>query len=91
MGADWHGWNVFQVNTKDKKAASRLEFYHGPLRPLIEAYTVTAMCLKRLIGEELAESDLTHHVLDEMHAHYKKGFVAYRKYCQYSIKNKKIT
>ncbi|XP_058793688.1 glycerol-3-phosphate acyltransferase 1, mitochondrial isoform X2 [Phymastichus coffea] len=66
----------------------RMEFLHTILRPLIDTYTYSAFCLRKLVGRSLSERDLIQEILSEIKIHIDQGIVNYgESLCVDPIKN----
>jgi len=59
--------------------ASRMEFLHAILRPLIDTYTCSAFNLIKLVGRQLCERDLVQEVLSEIKTNLDGGIINYGK------------
>lgn len=69
---------AFQLDTREE-AVQSLEFYRNMLRPLIDAYAISALGLHRLVGRHLTEQDYMQELLLEMKTQLKMGFAQYGK------------
>ncbi|CAH0555865.1 unnamed protein product [Brassicogethes aeneus] len=58
---------IYRVNRK-KEALEHLNFQRGLVMPILEAYSVTAFCLKKLDDRQLLEEELVRDILEEMKA-----------------------
>lgn len=56
-----------------------MEFLHTLLRPLIDTYTFSAFCLRKLVGRSLSERDLVQEILSEIKTNLDQGIVNYGK------------
>lgn len=66
------------------EAAEHLAFLRSLLLPFLEAYSVTASTLDRIIGRSLLENDLVKETLDEMQSQLDRGDI---KYCELKFGN----
>ena len=58
-------------------ALEYIGFLKNIIMPLIEAYSISALCLKKLIGKQLLENDLIAEILDEMKLQLLGGSLTY--------------
>ena len=57
-----------------------MEFFHTLLRPLIDTYTFSAFCLRKLVGRSLSERDLVQEILSEIKTNIDQGVANYGKF-----------
>ncbi|KAK6621935.1 hypothetical protein RUM44_001742 [Polyplax serrata] len=57
----------------EKEDEKKLEMFHTILRPLVDAYMATAMCLHILIGREMSEKEFLQEVLAEIRNQLENG------------------
>lgn len=72
----------YELNNKEE-CVQYIGFLKGVLMPLIEAYTVAAFTLDKLIGRQLLENDLVKEVLEEIKRNLTDGYAAYGSYSSY--------
>ncbi|KDR22088.1 Glycerol-3-phosphate acyltransferase 1, mitochondrial [Zootermopsis nevadensis] len=75
-GEDTHSRQTVMLDTREE-AVQSLEFYRNMLRPLIDAYAISALGLHRLVGRHLTEQDYMQELLLEMKTQLKMGFAQY--------------
>lgn len=76
---DREDYVYYELDTNEESLA-HLEFLKGCFAPLVEAYSVTALTLDKLVGRQLLENELITDILDEMKRQLAEGTLKYGKF-----------
>lgn len=69
---------LYEFNNK-RDVVEYLQYLKGLLMPIMEAYTITAFCLDKLVGRSLLESEFVNVILDEIKIGLRKETLKYGK------------
>lgn len=60
----------YEINNKSEE---HLKFLKNILAPLVEAYTITAFCMNKLVGRTLLETEIISEISDEIKQQLRNG------------------